>query len=199
MSLLFETISIRNGVAENLDWHQQRLEASWQKLSGKRSCILLANELSIPAHAMTGHFRCRVDYSEKITKTEFSPYRVKEINHLKLIDDNQIDYSLKFSDRTRLNHLFSLRQGADDILIVKHGKITDTSFANIIFWDGKAWFTPSTPLLAGTCRARMLDQGLISEADISPADLSQFTAFKLINALRCADEIAASKTENISK
>jgi len=62
MSLLFETISIRNGVPENLEWHQKRLNLAMHKLFKVNSFIDLAALLVIPPEALAGHFRCRVEY-----------------------------------------------------------------------------------------------------------------------------------------
>jgi 4-amino-4-deoxychorismate lyase len=70
-----------------------------------------------------------------------------------------------------------------DVLIVKNGLITDTSFANIAFSDGNKWYTPDTPLLKGTQRAYYLAQGILTERRISPADLRGFTKARLINAM----------------
>jgi 4-amino-4-deoxychorismate lyase len=72
---------------------------------------------------------------------------------------------------------------ADDILIIKNGFITDTSFSNIAFFDGTQWFTPFTYLLNGTQRQHLLRQGAIVETEITPSDLKQFRYAKLINAM----------------
>ena len=39
-----------------------------------------------------------------------------------------------------------------DILIVKNDKITDTSYANITFWDGNSWLTPARRISPRTSR-----------------------------------------------
>ncbi len=71
----------------------------------------------------------------------------------------------------------------DDILLVKEGLITDTTIANIAFYDGNSWYTPQHPLLKGTKRAQLLDQGLLLEKDLKPEDLSSFIAIRLFNAM----------------
>jgi 4-amino-4-deoxychorismate lyase len=86
--------------------------------------------------------------------------------------------------------MFDKKGLADDVLIVKNGWITDTSFANILFFDGKRWLTPEKPLLKGTQRENLLRQGLIFQANISPASLPDFSKARLINAMiRFEDEI----------
>jgi 4-amino-4-deoxychorismate lyase len=74
-------------------------------------------------------------------------------------------------------------KSADEILIIKNGFVTDTSFSNIVFFDGIKWITPSTYLLNGTQRQQLLQQGAIIEEEIRPSDLKHFRFAKLINAM----------------
>lgn len=197
MCLLFETISIRNGTAENLSWHQARFEASTLALFGKSPDFSLAEVIRIPPEAQSGHFRCRIDYGKEVMDVRFQPVLSLEINSLRLIEDNEIDYPFKYADRHRLEKLFGMRGDCGDVLIVKNGFITDTSIANIILWDGQQWFTPSEPLLQGTCRARLLDCNAISEAKIKSKDLHLFSEVKLINALRRMEDTTSIPVSQI--
>jgi len=196
---LFETISIRDGVAENLPWHQQRLESSYNTLFGMAPGYILAEVISIPPECRHGHFRCRLDYDSQIREIGFTPYLVKEITSLQLAEDNAIDYRHKFADRRQLDQLYALRGSCDDVLIVKNGLITDTSYANVILWDGRQWLTPSEPLLPGTCRARLISDGLISEAKIKASELHLFRELKLINAMRGIEDMQAIPVGNINQ
>ena len=101
-----------------------------------------------------------------------------------MVECNSIDYHLKYSDRSLLDSLFMLRGGSDDVIIVKNGLITDTLISNLIFLEGKDWYTPASPLLKGTCRNRLLAEGRLKEQDIRPADIRNFTGCKLISAMR---------------
>ncbi len=76
-----------------------------------------------------------------------------------------------------------LRGEYSDILIVHHGEITDTSYSNIVFDDGKRHITPAATLPNGTCRQRLLAKGIISEEHLSPKYLKRFRRAILINAL----------------
>jgi len=198
MSLLFETISIRDGLAEHLPWHQDRMESSMRTLLGKKPDFTLSEIIRVPPEARQGHFRCRIDYDTEISKIDFQPYHLKEINTLKMIDDHDIDYPFKYNNRDRIDELFAMRGFADDILIIRNGFITDTSTANIIFLDGRRWLTPSQPLLEGTCRARLLDLGIIHEARIKSSDLPQFKEAKLINAMRKPEYTGTIPVKNIA-
>lgn len=184
MSLLFETISIREGKPENLFWHQARMDRSVEHCLGRKNKIELIREILIPDFARSGHFRCRIDYTTTITKIEFSSYRLADIKNLKMVDIQDYDYSFKFADRNTLNEFFKQKEECDDVLLVKNACITDSSYANIVFWNGKEWITPDTPLLKGTCRARLLASGVIREKRILTNDLKDFLYFRLINALR---------------
>ncbi len=199
MSRLFESISIRNGIAENLPWHQERVEHSFRALYGKAAGFRIVDILRIPLEYRHGHFRCRLDYDPDFQELNFTPYELKEIRSLQLVVNNQIDYSHKYSDRRMLDLLFQERGGCDDVLIVKNDLITDTSYANIVLWDGHRWLTPDEPLLRGTCRARLLDYGLISEARITVKELGRFKEVKLINAMRGIDDMPPIPVSSIRK
>ena len=82
-----------------------------------------------------------------------------------------------------LNRLFASRGTADDVLVVRKGWLTDTSICNIALWNGKQWITPSKPLLAGTKRASLLEQGEIATGDIRPDDLPAYSRIRLFNAM----------------
>ena len=99
------------------------------------------------------------------------------------------DYTYKSCDRSALNALFGQRAGADDVLIVRRGLITDTSIANIALWNGSRWETPEAPLLEGTMRAYLLDEGLITPCAIRPQDLPRYTRVRLFNAMISFGEI----------
>jgi len=76
-----------------------------------------------------------------------------------------------------------LRQASDDILIVKRGLVTDSSYANIVFRRGKHWYTPWSALLKGTQRTKLLERDVIHEEEIRVEDIETFETFKLINAM----------------
>jgi 4-amino-4-deoxychorismate lyase len=139
----------------------------------------------------------RVNYNETSKIAEFEKYVVKEIKTLQLVEDNTIDYHLKYTDRTRLQKLLEGKGICDDILIVKNGLITDSSFCNIVFFDGSEWMTPATPLLKGTVRERLVTSGTITERNIMLTEVKNFCSFKLINSMRDFECIPESGITNI--
>ena len=180
--LLIETIRICNRHFENIERHNERLNKTRKELFSNTEKIDLKNIIKIPVDLPRNTHKCRVLYDDKIRKTEFIPYQKKIINHIKLVTDNNIEYQYKYADRSKLQSLMT-HSNADEIMIIKNGFITDASYANLCFFDGEKWLTPSTPLLPGTMRAKLLSQGKIQEADIRPADLRFFKKIKLINAM----------------
>ena len=79
------------------------------------------------------------------------PYAPRRIESLRLVHDDHIDYALKRTDRSALDACFARRGGADDVLIVRRGLLTDTTVANLALFDPHTarWYTPARPLLAG--------------------------------------------------
>jgi len=182
MSRLFETIRIYNGEPGNLGSHEKRLNSSRRKLFGSTDAISLADHIRVPDDCRSGVYRCRVIYEESIISVEFIPYQPAIVRSLKIVHAGDIDYSLKYLDRTCLTSLID-RRVADDILIVRNGFVTDTSYSNIVFTDGRQWVTPDTPLLKGTMREKLLLEGTIKEERITVDGLDRFTHFRLINAM----------------
>ncbi len=183
MNNLVESIAIKDGVILNLEWHEKRYQASYAEYFAKKSAHSLFDNLKLDLPTK-GYYKLRIEYSEYERKTEFQPYSIKSIDSLKIVEDDYIDYHLKSTDRKRLNELFAQRADGDDILIIKNGLVTDTWAGNIIFYDGKEWFTPDSPLLKGTQRARLLAEGKINEYTIYREDIMGFVGFQVINAMR---------------
>jgi 4-amino-4-deoxychorismate lyase len=181
MCRLVETIKIQDHNNYNLEFHNERLNKSREILFGLKDKIDLNNYLKCPEN-INGKIKCRVVYSESIINIEYSVYKKREIKSLKMVS-SYINYHHKFENREDLQSLFDLRNNCDDILIIKEGLITDTSFTNIVFFDGNNWITPSCPILYGTKRRKLIDSHIIKEENIYPDDLSRFTKASLINSM----------------
>lgn len=178
-----ETIRIEYGEILRLPYHQARIDHTFKTFYKQRNSILLSSVLLLPEKHKRDIVKLRFLYSDVAYKLEFSLLRTRKVETLKIVEANDIDYSLKFIDRTQINELFRDRGDCDDVLIVKNGFITDTSIANVFFFDGHEMVTPDTPLLAGTHRAWLVDNGLLKPTTIRIDDLSKFSEFGTINAL----------------
>ncbi len=195
MSRLIESIKLLNGQFHRLHYHQIRLDLVTLELFQQKNAINLSSELSKYTVPKTGLFKCRVIYDQQLCSVEFIPYESKQIQSLKVIHDPDIEYTHKYEDRSKIEELFNQRQFCDDVLIVKHGFVTDCSYSNIIFFDGYKWITPHTPLLKGTMRQFLLDAAEIKEQPVTIQDVPSFKSFRLINAMMGFDgpEIEVSK------
>ncbi|MCD6355308.1 MAG: aminotransferase class IV [Prolixibacteraceae bacterium] len=102
---------------------------------------------------------------------------------------NQLPHELEKPGKVHYN--------CDDILIVINGCITDSFAANPIFFDGKKWWTPDTPLLAGTQRAWLIEEEKLLVCSIPVNDLSKYKKAGLINAMQNFEDMPIIDIENI--
>lgn len=183
-----ETIRLEDGKFHFLSYHQNRLDRTRKKFCGSEKPLSLAKSLQIPMAYKRGLFKVRVVYDCDIKKVTYHPYQVRPVKTLRLMTADHIDYDFKYTDRTAINNLFEQKGTCDDILMVRKGLLTDSSYANIILSDGQYWYTPANPIMAGTCRARLLEMGKIIPADIYEEHLQDFQEIRLINAMMSFDE-----------
>lgn len=181
-TLFIETLKIVNGLYIRPETHIQRIQHTQLEFFGKTDRISLDPTL-IPADKRSGTVKCRITYDQTIQKIEFESYHPRTIHSLALVDGTYTDYHLKYADRNCLHKLLQLRGKCDDILIYRNNQITDTSYSNIVLYDGVDYVTPSTYLLNGLKRQYLLQQGKIKEKDISIPDLPKYQRLYLINAL----------------
>ncbi|MFA6193133.1 MAG: aminotransferase class IV family protein [Sulfurimonas sp.] len=189
----FETIKVVDGEVLHLPYHQRRYESVLNALGIKE--VENLEEYIKPPQA--GLYRCRLVYTPLISNSiaiSYHLYEKKEINSLKLIFNNDINYSRKSTFREELDTLYSKKNECDDVLIIKNLLVTDTSIANIAFYSNGmcgeergstsgVWITPKEPLLKGTTRERLLDEGKIIEADIKVSQLRSYSKVALLNAM----------------
>jgi len=176
---LLETLRCEGGRVHYLPYHQQRLNRSLQAV-GAMTIYNLSTLITPPDNAL---YRCRFLYTPTSFSIEFHPYTPKKISTLRIVCDDTLNYSLKYAQRDALNLLFDQRKGADDVLIVQNNYLTDTTIANIALYLDHQWLTPQAPLLEGTTRARLIDEGKITTAHLSVSDASQATKIALMNAM----------------
>ena len=179
-----ETIKIKDGKAQSVAYHQARMERTirhfFPQLS--RTSMPSLKELHNPKGMEL--YKARVVYGEHGVETvEYAPYTMRNISSLQVVTDETIEYDFKSTDRSLLNALSAQKGNCDEIVIVKHGFVTDTSFTNLAIYDGIRWITPKHPLLLGTKRASLLEYDIIQEADITLQDLKKAQSIRLFNAM----------------
>jgi len=183
MCQFVETICIQDGKARNLRYHIDRMNRTIRQFFPHLTSVTEADLLPQILQE-SGLQKARVVYSaEGITERTFAPYALRTIQNIALVEDNEINYRWKSTDRTPLTRQREKAPHADEVIIIKDGCVTDTSYTNLCFYDGHEWFTPDTPLLPGTMRQYLLDQGLIKPRHILATDILHYQRVSLINAM----------------
>lgn len=195
---LFETISIENRQASNLSLHQARMDRSYLHQYGTQNpfdLIELFNQLILPsAHQL----KWRLCYNQHETTSTIDVYRMRSINSLKLVHVSpSFDYAYKYTDRTPFDALKSRNPEADEIIIVKEGLITDSSYSNLILRKGAKLYTPAQPLLKGVQREYLIQNKIIKECDIFAKELFQYSEILLVNAMLPIDNCPKIKVNKI--
>ncbi len=178
---LLETIKIVDGIPCFLSDHNHRLNHSRQLLFHCATKIDLATVILPPADR--GTYRCRIIYAEKVEVVEYSPLIPRSFKTFQCVEANSINYEFKYANRDAIHVLYRRKGLADDILILKRGFVTDTSIANVAFWQETQWITPANPLLNGTTRQRLLDEQKIFPKTIHIDDIVHLNKMALMNAL----------------
>lgn len=179
-----ETIRIENGIAQSRDLHLERAFNTCLYHFGVRNLLQFDEIITeISRSHNEGIYKLRIIYSGKIEHYSIEKYQPRIVEKLKLVDGGYIDYSFKYEDRSELEKLLSLRGECDDIIIIKNGFVTDTSYSNLVFSDGEQYITPSSFLLNGTKRQQLLREGKIKEKDIKMEDISSYSGVYMINSM----------------
>ena len=182
----------------NISFHNDRMIRSLYEVFGLMNEPDLEKIIKVPVFARKGVYKCRVEYDDKTTKIEFLPYIIRPVRSLKIVIDDNISYSHKYIERVNIQRLMDRRGDCDDILIIKNGMVTDSSYANVVFRDINGnWVTPSTYLLPGTRRANLLQRGLIKETIITYRVLNKYAEVKLINAMIGIEDTEGIPVANI--
>ena len=182
MYQFIESIKIENGQAFLLNLHQQRIYQTFANFH--RECVLnlyaIFTSLQLP---QKGLYKWRIVYNlSGDFEHQFIPYSFTEIKDFELVENNEINYSFKYLDRT---HLDTIKKQAltQEIIILKKDFITDTTFSNLIFLKDGIWHTPKTFLLNGVQRLSLIHLGIIQETEINLENLKEFSHFQIINAM----------------
>jgi 4-amino-4-deoxychorismate lyase len=198
MPQFFESICINDGVAENLHFHQARMHTTLNAFNASQYSIELKTiieELVLPA---LGLFKLKISYDLNGNhQAEWNPYQYKQINHFALVDIHGQRYDYKYVNRDWIYQALD-QSGKDEIIMHDGGLIKDCSYTNIVFYDGAKWYTPQLPLLEGTQRAKLIEEGVIKPKALYLEDLANFQKFKCINAMIQWDVAVEYKIDLIS-
>ncbi len=187
--LLFETIKVENYEAQNLEFHLERVK----NLIKKELNFDFKNIIKAPNN---GLFRAKVIYDENgnLVDCRLFKYKMRNFKNFKILKSD-VNYERKFLDRSALNEIFAQKGTNDDVLIEKNGILTDTTIANIAILQNDIWITPKNPLLKGTTRKRLLNNGFLIERNFGIKELLSAQSFAILNAMIDFLEIKNAKFE----
>jgi len=197
--LLLESICVKEGRALLLPFHQIRVDASLARLQAlaprarcspmPKLCLTdFVEKLSLPKHNC---YKLRLVYDAKgcVNQCCCEPYEIRSIERFVLRDLPDLDYSLKWADRSVLEPAIRGLCSKEEPLICQSGWLCDASYANLLFGAPGNWTTPSHYLLAGVKRASLLASGDIKQAAIHKDSLDKYPYICLINAMMDPEEL----------
>src|ERR1035437_1175243 len=139
MCLFFESIKLNDGVFYRLKQHQERVNKAFEACYPDEDSISVFESLNQFVIPQEGPYKCRMVYDSDLISLEIVPYVRREVKSLRLVNTDMESYPYKLEDRTEFHAAFAKRGECDDVLLVKQGLLTDTSYSNIALFDGKDW------------------------------------------------------------
>ena len=181
---LFETIAVENFQPKNLWLHQQRMNNSYHEIFGGTNPFILSEIFKKEKITSSELLKWNVWYAKDSFQTKVTSYVIRKIYRVKLISvDTSFDYKHKFSNRSPFEQLRNQFLDYDDIIIVKNGLITDSSYANLVLKKEDKLYTPSLPLLFGTQRKYLIENQIVFEKDIQSSEIADYEKIYFINAM----------------
>ena len=186
--MFLETIRIQDGHAHHVADHIDRMRRTALHFGFTAPALPADLDALIPHDLRTGIVRCRIVYDHTLREITFTPYRRRRLERLIAVDAGAMDYAFKYADRSPLARPQIPLTEADELLFVRGGYVTDTSYTNLILRRGDELVTPDTFLLDGTCRRRLLRSAQVRTAQVRLSDLSAYDELLLVNAMMPLDE-----------
>jgi 4-amino-4-deoxychorismate lyase len=187
---LIESIKVEDGIVYNEAYHIRRMQHSVEELLG------INKEFHLPEiEKKEGLYKLRIIYEAEIDSYTLENYEPKKIQKIHIVHDNNINYAYKFKNRHCITKHNAHLPNNEEIIIVKNDLVTDSSYSNLVFFDGDNYFTPLNPLLKGTKRQQLLDENKIIEKEILIKELYNFKTIFFINALNDLGESSFSLIE----
>lgn len=186
--MFIESVRISKGRMMLAPFHERRMFDTCMEAYGEFRLPPLS-AIDMPDWCHAGEVKMRIVYGRNIENVSFVRYERRVVGSLKVVEAGaEMDYHLKYADRSCIERLYGMRGHCDDILIVRNGRICDTSYTNVIMTDGKRRFVPSTCLLPGVMRSWLISTGkvMVDDFDVSslmPDNKWGFTHIIMINAM----------------
>ena len=181
--MFIETIRIQDGHVCHLSDHTDRMRRTADHFGFTAPTLPTDLASLVPDELRTGTVRCRVMYDHTLREVTFTPYRRRHIERLFAVDAGTTTYAFKYADRAPLARPDVPLGASDELLFVRDGYLTDTSYTNLVLRRGRELVTPDTILLDGTCRRRLLREGVVHTEPVRLHDLPTYDELLLINAM----------------
>lgn len=191
-----ETIKILDGKICHFDFHLQRIQQT-ALYFGFMTPNISQNILENLNPFDKGVVKCRVIYGPTMIDIDFNPYHIRDIQQIRVVTCDTIDYSFKFADRSSIQSLTRDCSPQEEIMIIKKSAVTDTSYSNIVFRKDTKLYTPTTYLLNGTKRQMLIQTKQIQPIPIYKNDILQFDSVILINAMMDLTDAIEMKCDRI--
>ena len=181
--MFLETIRVQDGHAHHVADHIDRMRRTALHFGFSTPALPADLDALVPHDLRTGIVRCRIVYDHTLREITFTPYRRRRLERLIAVDAGAMDYAFKYADRSPLARPQIPLTEADELLFVRDGCVTDTSYTNLILRRGDELVTPDTFLLDGTCRRRLLRTAQVRTAQVRLSDLTAYDELLLVNAM----------------
>ena len=192
---VFETIAIIDGIPQNLAFHQARMDNTIEKLFQKTSVFNLEEIIQVPTEYLNGLIKCRIDYNQQDFNIIFSAYQRREIRNYQCVYLDNLDYTLKYTNRTIFEDINMIK---DEAVIIHDKKVTDCRIGNLIFFKDGIWYGSKNYLLKGTQLSRLLSENRVQLKEINADEIHQYEKVMMINAMNPFDESRAISTQHIT-
>ncbi|MBE0492175.1 MAG: aminotransferase class IV [Sulfurospirillum sp.] len=170
----FETLLVQNFTIANLTYHQKRCDKTRRELYGTHKPLKLESLLHVNDAKI---YRAKVIYAKECLHVSTSLYENTRIFESFTLQESDFIYPYKYLERKKLDGY------GKDILFHKNSILQDTNIANIALFIDGVWMTPKEPLLEGTIRARLLDEGFLRVEKLDTHCLKIAEKFAIMNAL----------------
>ncbi len=201
----FETIRVKNGFPLNLSYHFQRLERGLQALGLPKERVKLPSErdiyrflklnLAVDARLkilVTPLISSQDESSQVLVLMTVAPFCPdSDPVSLLLLDEDfcppQLVRQFGIKSTCRADYIMATKKaqakGFWDALLQHEGKLLEAGRANILIHVGEQWLTPRNNVVRGTVRERLLEVGVVQEADLTIDSLKNACCVLVCNAL----------------
>ena len=181
MCRFIESIKLKEGEIFNLNAHQQRVNDTFLAFFPKTEPINLEQIIPQGDLPTNGFYKIRMVYDQANYNMEIQTYKPRKIKTINFKEVN-FEYAFKFENRSNINEL-KMASNIDELIFMRNGFLLDSTYSNLALFDGFQWLTPSTFLLNGTARQRLIRENKLIVKPIKYTDLHLFKKISFINAM----------------